>query len=784
MKRILNFLNENRRFSLLLLAEAILLLAHFALALQVQTPVTVTGSEMTPAVGSAFVDEAGGMAVVNSEDYGPYLRVPAISVKKGTYKVTLHYSTNFEGSKLRQSNPYVICTDQLLDPYTDTLTFSMWAQGDTIAEFDVTNNGGSRSIYSITVTPTRAYAKVSFLKWLLFFALADLLILVKKKKLPCCRWDYSTRLLWAGLAAVIAFSSLPLFMDFIFSGHDLAYHLGRIQGIADGLAAHMFPVKVQPTLLNGNGYASGIFYGDLFLYFPAVLRLIGFSLQTSYKLYAVAVNTATALISYFCFEKLLQNHLGAFAGAAMYTLSSYRMVNLYVRGAVGEYSAMIFFPLIFYALYEIFTREPDSPGYRWLWLPGMIGYCGLICTHILSCAMAAIFTVIACLIYIKKIFRPGTFLVLAKIVVYTALSCLWFLVPFADYMLHGDFLLSSDSHGIWSTLDQSLFPGQLFDIFTRGDGISCYLHQTLCSETTYSIGAAILLATGLFLFLSLDSSQRKDSRFTLAWGTLALGVLAAWMTTTLFPWFGLSEMLPPLGTIISTMQFPWRFLVMATLFLTVTGSLGISILSEKDLRTGILATAGILLIAFLTTGYFYHDVYDTNPGDFGYDLQDINTHYGIDPYGRLASETGSAEYLPTGANLDTFWTYTRPIYDADALSLTEYSKQALTITAHAENLSGTDQLLTLPLTHYKDYNAVDLADGTSLVLDMDPATCQLRLTLPAGYSGTFRVRFTEPWFWRAAELFSLLFVAILAATALFLRRREHLRRPVEAVAAR
>ena len=87
---------------------------------------------------------------------------------------------------------------------------------------------------------------------------------------------------------------------------------------------------------------------------PAVLRLIGFSLQASYQIYVALVNLATVLISYWCFSKMFASRLSGLLGAALYSLNLYRFTNLYTRAAVGEFSAMAFLPLILYALWAVF----------------------------------------------------------------------------------------------------------------------------------------------------------------------------------------------------------------------------------------------------------------------------------------------------------------------------------------------------------------------------------------------------------------------------------------------
>lgn len=93
-------------------------------------------------------------------------------------------------------------------------------------------------------------------------------------------WDTSARgrmrrqdaLMVLGAAA---FSCMPLLWGGVFDGHDMLFHLNRIEGIASGLRCGQFPVRIHASTLLGYGYAASEFYPELFLYIPAILRNMG-----------------------------------------------------------------------------------------------------------------------------------------------------------------------------------------------------------------------------------------------------------------------------------------------------------------------------------------------------------------------------------------------------------------------------------------------------------------------------------------------------------------------------
>lgn len=757
-KKIRRFCLQNRLFCVLLFTQLAFLLAHFALAMRVQQPIVLAGSELN-ALSQNAVISGESISMQDKEDYGPFAETPLLDLKKGSYTATVTYESSLEGAKVFQDNDYITMNDQVLEASDGYASFTLWARGNTATSFKFSYNGGTRSIYQFTVTPTHAYARVSSISWLLFFVLADLLLLALRGKLPCiCRSSYASRLIWAGLAGLVIFQSLPMFAGFLFSGHDLSFHLSRIEGLASGLAAHEFPVKIYPSLVNGQGYANGVFYGDLLLYIPAVLRLVGFSLQASYQIYVVLINLFTVLAAYWCFGKMAESRTVGLLGAALYSLNLYRLTNLYVRAAVGEYSAMAFLPLILYALWAAFTLPTDASGYKKLWIPGVIGYSGLIVTHILTCGMAAIFTILACLVCIRKVFRKETFAALAKIVIYTTLACLWFLVPFADYMLTDKFRVTAEGFSIWHTIVQSAEPLQVMSFFAKASGAATVLADGIRDDMSFTVGGALLLGSLILPLLCLDPQYVRSSKGRTAAMCLILGWIAMWMATEFFPWYALSEVLPPLGTFYSTMQYGWRFLALTGVFLAAGVSLALLLLKQHNLKIFSITASILCTLMILTSGYFFQDLFQTKDSEFFYEMSDIIATTDHTSYEKQLYQIVMGEYLPIDSHPDKLWLQTNPSYNGDALSVSDYSKIGLTACFSVTNHSDSEQPMTLPFISYNGYRAYSL-DGQLAISRAENK--QVQISIPAGFSGSVTVRFVEPMYWRVAEAVSLVSVLIL-----------------------
>lgn len=242
------------------------------------------------------------------------------------------------------------------------------------------------------------YPIACFVAFLLVINLLGLLFIYRKK------WEDNNRIIIPVLVIVAFLLGLPLYQPGIVGGIDLPFHMNRIEGIYEGLKEGQFPVRIQPGWLNGYGYAVSVFYGDILLYFPAVLRLVGFSLQDAMKAYLIAVNFLTVFAAYFSFRKCLWCNEAALTAAVLYAGAGDRLVRFYDSSQIGAVSAMIFYPVVFAGLYLLFTREKQGRDDRtWLWL--LTGFSGLLMTHLLSCIMIGIFAAVSCILCIRRLFR-------------------------------------------------------------------------------------------------------------------------------------------------------------------------------------------------------------------------------------------------------------------------------------------------------------------------------------------------------------------------------------------
>ena len=180
------------------------------------------------------------------------------------------------------------------------------------------------------------------------------------------------------LLAAVLLASLPLGFDTVLDGNDLYYQFNRITGIQEALKSGQLPVKIHSTLLHGYGYGSPIFYPEYFLYIPALLGCAGVSLVNCYKVLVLMINAGTAAVAYVSFSGVLRSKRTGLAASLLYTLSVYRLIDIYTRSAIGEALAMVFLPLVIWGMYELFL------GDRRKWYLSALGLTGIMQSHVLT----------------------------------------------------------------------------------------------------------------------------------------------------------------------------------------------------------------------------------------------------------------------------------------------------------------------------------------------------------------------------------------------------------------
>ncbi len=752
-----------RKWSFLILAEALLLVAACIFYGRRETvELNYTQEELIDDSGEAafYLERSSDCRFVGS---------PKLMLPKGMYTLTVQYEGAGE-AKLRVVYPgsryrsEVSGDIPLSGSGTASCDFRV-AYGDRTLQVrglfsDEMQEGDYLLLRNIKIARAGCDVRNFLFRFVFFLLAADgILFYFQMRKqgrriLPAG----ADRTVLRALVLLVVGCSIPLAVDYLFlNSHDLYFHLMRIEGIRAGLENGMFPVRIQPGWLNGHGYAASVFYGDFFLYVPALLRYFGVSVQAAYKCYVVMIHMLTVGISYYSFSRMSRPRIGLVC-TVLYSLNIYRLTCIYTRAAVGEYTAMTFMPLVLYGLWLLYTMPEDSKRHRDSWIPITAGCTGIFLSHMISTEITAFLVVLSALVLWRRVIRKRTMLVILKAVSATALLNAWFLVPFLDYMVSGTYVINdADKYGSYRIEQTGIFVAQLFMGNFEPFGHSLYASEGIASEMPLTVGIALMAVPAVWFLLAKSGEERKREEKREAVLAVCLCFVSLWMATCHFPYTWLAERLPVFQLPIVSIQYLWRFLTAAAVLLTWLLCL---LLREDGLsvdRRRLIAGVLVGLAFWQGFAYMGQCLQDARPYRV-YQAGNMSTMKAQSASSEEQESVMGGEYLPLNRNepfslSDYVAAYVEKLtYDEAVLTVEGWIREGGAVTVGLENRGDSVQQMEVPLLYYKGYHAV--TDKGEPVQITPGTSYRISLSVPPGFAGSIRVEFGEPLYWRGAELVS------------------------------
>ncbi|XIM61156.1 YfhO family protein [Enterococcus faecium] len=347
---------------------------------------------------------------------------------------------------------------------------------------------------------------------------------------------------------VYAFVSLlylfPAFKNMeIFGFYDTAFHINRALSLES-----IFSSPINFETFRSYGMQVNNFYPWLTLY-PLFLLIKFTNLAIGYNLFLYIVTLITLFICHYVMYEITKKHVTSSFFAIIYTTSSFRSVEIFLRGAMGELLAMSILPLILHGFIKLYDSKKES------WVMLAISMTLLIYTHVLSVAMTMVMIIIALIIqfYRKKKIEIFLIIKLIKAAIVTLLLSLAFIGPMIEQTLYQD--LNRPYVDILQK--RAIYLGKEF------------LIGSIDSELlSFGIGLTLLICLIIltFNFKKLGILSKI---------TYIMGIISILLCTKIFPWFALQN------TPLNIIQAPWRFMIFSTLFISFSVSLFISPQLEK-----------------------------------------------------------------------------------------------------------------------------------------------------------------------------------------------------------
>jgi hypothetical protein len=148
---------------------------------------------------------------------------------------------------------------------------------------------------------------------------------------------------------------LPYFKSGFFETHDGEWSIVRLAEMEREIRDIQIPPRWSEFLNHGYGYPLFNFVYPFPYYIGVFLSKLGFNLTDSIKILFFISVPLSAYFLYILLVKFI-NKISAFIATIFYIIFPYRILNLYIRGSLGESLTLIYFPLILIFMHQLFIK--------------------------------------------------------------------------------------------------------------------------------------------------------------------------------------------------------------------------------------------------------------------------------------------------------------------------------------------------------------------------------------------------------------------------------------------
>lgn len=345
---------------------------------------------------------------------------------------------------------------------------------------------------------------------------------------------------------IFAFLSCMFSLYFIRTGgmvltSDSSFHISRVEEIYRNLKEGKVFTFIAAHTFSNSGVGNFMFYPTLFLYPWALLRFV-FNPVTSFYLWYGLFLFLTMVIAYYSMLSYSGSKVRSYAFSLVYSLAAYHIHLGTWNYVLGEFTAYTFIPLAFLGIYHILFGDSRK------WKILSCGMALIMYSHLLSVyitAMILVLITVGSILYKKGISKERIISLVKSGVLALLLVCPQLILFITDYIGH-DIAAPQKSFAWTMTVMELLEPS---------------LNNT--SSINRSVGIIIIITA--FIGWYFVKNREKERNIYI------IGIIFLCLATKLTPWDLLSKTF--VLNIIGQIQFPYRFNMYSSLFLSITASL-------------------------------------------------------------------------------------------------------------------------------------------------------------------------------------------------------------------
>lgn len=416
---------------------------------------------------------------------------------------------------------------------------------------------------------------------------------------------------------------LPLFKLGFFPTQDFI-HVARLAQMHEALLDGHFPVRWARDFRYGEPLYN--FYAPLPYYFGASLKIVGdiVQIKPSFLDLTKLLFGLSFIFSgwaMYLFAKEILGKWGGLLASILYIYAPYHSVDVYVRGAMSESIALIFFPLIFLGAYKLYQKVAVGS-----FLLLSLSLAGLFYTHNIMTMIFSPFVLLwfGTLVVIKRSLKLAISYILSFVLGVGLGASFLFPALFEKQFVQAQYLNTGyfDFRGHFVAIPQwfSEFWGYGASLWGSQDDMSFQVgltHWMVLSLTMFILLISLILVKFRFLKTKFKlifedlSVQRQVEIYGIALYLLAAFVLSLFMMHNQS-----APIWERFSSLLSFTQFPWRFLGVSIFFISVLGGVLMVFLNKRFLP--IFTLLIVIAVIALNVKFFRPD---------SYYLDSVDEHY-------------------------------------------------------------------------------------------------------------------------------------------------------------
>lgn len=525
------------------------------------------------------------------------------------------------------------------------------------------------------------------------------------------------------------FICVPLISKKFILGHDSLYHFSNIEALTQAIKDLNF-TEITPLIANSFGYGGSIFYPKLPHYllaiFSLILEVFGLSIKTAISIGNILTIILSGIFMNKLLDMLFNNKKVSIVGSCVYITMPYFISDIFVRSALNESFLYMFMPLVLIGL--IYLQENNIKKF---YLYFIIGYIGMMGSHLV---LSVYFTILVCiiiLINIKKFFTKSRF----KHLLIASLILLILILPKAILMIEHKNL------NIYGVFDSKLMGSTVAGVKSFSLSPMDFLIPNIYSDGINYFINIIVIIFGIFAVFYLLFKEKNKDKKTLIFSVTVFLCFSVFLSTKFFPY----QFIPKL---LLSIQFASRNHLFTCFALSIIFGYGLNIVISKYKKA-----SNAIIFLIIASSCFFAVLIVNNATYIENVVHDTYAGMGV-----------QKEYLTTNAikNIDYFETRGQEI----KILSDDNNAKIKVIDNNVPNLKfkisklkeNQDVELELPRLYYLGYDIQQQNGKETQKINYKNRNGFVKIKLDD--NGIVTVNYTGTIFYRVSKLIRLIFILI------------------------